>query len=318
MTAIVYGVPTIQAVTPVFVRTPLVSTWTGWDGSVWTMTDPDSGLFLMPGVRGLGEGPHDQFKDVAPGLAGSLFSGFRATDRPVFWPVALLEDTSSEAWVLRDRAFRRTMRPGKTGVWTVTSNPGTTRRLTCRYVSGLDESLLIDPTYAGWVTYQVYLVADEDPFWRGDPVQGRWGSTAPVDFFDPDGEPLFHVSDGRTVGSAQMTNPGDVDEWIEWVGNGPTTSLSLGVGDSVIEVPFAIADGQRIVIDTHPTEQVAILGDVDPSDPFKVLNGVDVTEDLGEVGFAPLPADATTALSIDMAGTGSVGARIIPGYWGAW
>lgn len=318
MAAIVYGVPTVTSA-PTFERAALISTWTGWDGSVWTLTDPDSGLFLMPGVRGLGDGPHDQFKDTAPGLAGSLFNGFRAIERPVYWPIALFEDSSSEAWVLRDRAFRRTLRPGKTGVWTVSSKPGTTRRLTCRYVNtDGGQPLEIDPVQAGWATSQVYLVADEDPFWRGDPIQERWGSTAPVDFFDPDGDPLFHISDGRTVDSAQMTNPGDVDAWPVWVINGPTTSVSLGVGDSVVEVPFAVADGERLVIDTNPTEQVAYLGDLDPGDPFAVLSGSDVTTDLGTADFAEIPADSTTDLFIDMTGTGTVAARIIPGYWGAW
>jgi hypothetical protein len=129
---------------------------------------------------------------------------------------------------------------------------------------------------------------------------------------------MFHISDGRTVDEAQMTNPGDVDAWPVWAINGPTTSVDLGVGGSVVEVPFAIADGERLVIDTNPTEQVAYLGDVDPGNAFAVLSGADVTEDLGAADFAPIPADATTDLSIDMTGTGIVAARIIPGYWGAW
>jgi hypothetical protein len=317
MAAIVYGVPYIPPVAPTFEKAPLVSTWTGWDGSEWVLTDHASGVFLMPGVRGLGDGPHDQFKDTAPGLAGSLFAGWRAVERPAFWPVAIFEDSSSEAWILRDRAFRRTLRPGTTGVWTVVSKPGTTRRLTCRYVSGLDAAG-IDPVQAGWITYGVNLVADVDPFWRGEPVERKWGSTAPVDFFDPDGDPMFNISDGRTVDAAEMTNPGDVDAWPVWVVNGPVTSVDLEVGGSVIEAHFTVADGERLVIDTNPTEQIAYLGDVDPDDPFGVLSPVDVTEDLGSVDFAPMPADATTALSLDMTGTGSVAVRIVPGYWAAW
>lgn len=317
MAAIVYGVPTVEAPAPAFERAPIVSTWTGWDGSVWTLTNPDTGLFLMPGVRGLGMGPHDQFKDVAPGLAGSLFTGFRATERPVFWPAMLFEDTSSEAWVLRDRAFRRTMRPGETGVWTVASSPGTTRTLRCRYVSGMDESYEIDPVQAGWITYGINLVADEDPFWRGEPIQQSWTAAEPVNFFDPDGDPLFHIS-GASADTAKLTNPGDIDAWPVWVIDGPMTTANLGIGSTLIEVPFAVAAGERLVIDSSPTEQVAILGDVDPENPTGVLSPADVTDDLGAVGFTEIPADGTTDLTITAVGSGTVSVRIVPGYWGAW
>lgn len=321
MTAIAYGVPSSPAPVVTFARTALVGTWTGWDGSVWHITDPAQGTFLMPGVRGLDEGPHDRYSDQAPGLAGSLFNGYRATERPVFWPLAVLEESSSEAWVDRDRAFRRTLRPGKTGVWAVTTPQGFTRTLTCRRSNDNSGSQTFDydPVQNGWATYGIYLVADEDPFWRGTPVTRTWASDGDeVDFFDPDGDPLFWISDGSTVGSASVTNPGDVDAWPVWVVNGPCDSVDLGVGDSVVEVPFEVEDGQRLVIDTNPTEQIATLGDIDPGDPFGVLSGTDVTTDLGAVDFAEIPADATTDLSIVLTGTGSVSVRIVPGYWAAW
>jgi hypothetical protein len=315
MSVIVYGVTGAQGYAQDDPRATLVSTWTGWDDSVWRISDHASGTFLLPGVRGLTEGPHERYADQAPGIAGSMFLGWRAGERPVFWPLAIFQDATSLDWVERDRAFWRTLRPGTTGVWTVTAPSGSSRTLRCRFDNDGNHAFDHDPMASGWATYQVYLVADEDPFWRGEEIVRRWEPTTPSDFVPVSAGPPFHISEPSEL---TIPNPGDVGGWVQWVSNGPSTTLDLGVDGAVVEIPFEVPDGKRLTLDTRPTEQVAILGDPDPDDPFGVLDGEDVTDLLGEADFAEVPAESTTTLSVEMDGAGYVLARLVPGYWRAW
>lgn len=318
MTVVVYGVAGAQGHAQAEERVGFASTWTGWDGSVWDLRDSASGVFLLPGVRGLTEGPHDRYADQAPGLAGSLFLGYRATERPVFWPLAVFEDDGAQNWGARDSAFWRTMRPGTTGLWTVTSPSGTRRTLRCRFDHDGGHAFAHDPQRAGWATYQVYLVADEDPYWRGEEILRRWDPSNPSDFIPPGGGPPFHISEPAEL---TIPNPGDVPASIQWAVNavsGPVNTVDLGVGSAVVEIPFEVPDGKRLALDTRPTEQVAYLGDPDPDDPFAVLDGEDVTDLLGEADFAEAPEGTATTLSVEMDGAGHVLARLVPGYWRAW
>lgn len=272
----------------------LSMSWTGWDGSVWDLSQPEvSGLFLGAQARGLGAPDADRFSTVSPALAGSRHRGSRILEREVFWPLHILGDPGS-AWVGRDGAFWRTMRPDAPGVWSVTGPDGSTRSLTCRWVS-TEDSFLMDPTRVGWASYGVYLVADEDPYWSGAPVVRSFSPGEPVDFFDPAGSPPFHISAGNLLASATVDNPGDVESHPIWRVDGPVTDVEVGVQGRVIEVPIEVAGGESLTIDTSPTAQTAIRS-----------GGEDVTSQLGAVDFAPIPAGDVVPLSLSMVGTGTV------------
>lgn len=283
----------------------LRQTWTGWDGSEWVLSDPDSGVFLMPdGVVGLGVGPRERFVSRAAGVPGSRFRGGRELERPVSWPLHVFHDGSSQEWALRDRAFWRTMRAGKTGVWTVQQMPtGEARSLECRFVA-VDDEFGLDPVRAGWAEYTVALVA-EDPYWRGAPIRRRFSAGSSEDFISVAGPP-FTISEGSTIANATIDNPGDVDAWPVWTITGPTTAVTVGIGSSEIGVPGDLDADDVLVIDTDPRRQSA------------TLNGVRQRGVLAPHDFAPIPAGGVSALSLSMVGSGAVTVEIVPRFERAW
>jgi hypothetical protein len=162
---------------------------------------------------------------------------------------------------------------------------------------------------AGWASYGITLVA-EQPFWEGPAVTRAWQASEPVPFIgggpsNPTGG--LYISSGSTLGSASMPNPGDEPAWPVWLIHGPTVSVSVGVGGRVIEVPFPLAEGEQLLIDTAPTAQTAIDSD-----------GVERTAELGQVEFAPVPPGESVDLSLTMVGQGVVEAAITPLWHRAW
>jgi hypothetical protein len=284
----------------------LQPTWTGWDGSTWNLSDPTSGVMLLRGgTRGLTMPPVQRLTSDSPGVPGSRHRGYRVAEREVFWPLFVFKDSDSAGWVEHDRAFWRTMHPDRPGVWSVSHPDGGSRSLRCRFVDDGEHAFDLLPVRFGWAKYGVTLVA-EQPFWQGQPIIRSWKAADPVDFFGS-GAPDFHITPGSTLADAVMDNPGDEPAHVTWTVHGPTSSVEVGVGGRIIEVPFPLAEGESLTIDTAPTAQTAIDSD-----------GVERTAELGEVDFAPLPPGQSVSLSLNMVGSGMVSATITPLYHRAW
>lgn len=296
--------PSVEAFAP----PRMGSTWTGWDGSVWDLlTYADSGVLLMRGVRGLGKPTHDRYSSQSPALAGSRWRGYRTTEREVFWPVAVYADTANSRWVATDRAFWRTMHPGRPGTWTITQPSGEVRSLVCRFVDDGAQVFDVDPLTAGWTAYGVTLVADEQPFWSGQTITRTFRASAASDFYGGSGGPPFYISSASTLASAAITNPGDVEAYPVWTITGPTTSVSVGLAGNLVDVPFTLATGVSLVIDSRPTAQTAV-------DSL----GVERTAELGSANFAAIPPGESVPLTLTMAGTGIVQVDLTPLYDRAW
>lgn len=290
------------------VRGGLRHRWHGWDGSVWNISDPEHGIILTnAGLEGYGPPPVEDYTQTAPGVHGSRLRGYRVEDRPVFWPIMLFHDGSSVDWMERDRALWNTFLPGRYGTWEIT-HPGTNtvRRLRCRYV-GKGGAFPLDPVFAGWAEYGIELVADDQPFWTGDPVGRTFVTEPPADFFNDGAAPVFRISSGSSAATARVTNPGNVESWPTWRIEGPTTTVRAGVGGLRVEVPFELLAGQTLTIDTDPTRQTATRE-----------TGEDVTHLLGDAEFAAIPPGADVQLDLEIIGTGSVRAEFVPRYMRAW
>ena len=128
---------------------------------------------------------------------------------------------------------------------------------------------------------------------------------------------------GHTTANAAATNDGDEDAWPVWTVVGPAAAgAHVGVGGNVVEVPFAVADGKALVLDTDPRVRTALQYDYTPAAgkaPAAFANPVDRTADLtGAVDFASIPAGGTTPLNVAFAGTGALQVEITPMYWRAW
>lgn len=152
--------------------------WEGWDGSSWELSDPASPVFMRKGgVEGLSMPAHQAWTSSSPAVHGQYYRGHVVEPRKVFWPVFVYSDLSSEDWVAVDRAWWRSLHPGAYGTWRVGD-----RSLSCRFVDDGNHAYDVDPSFRGWASYGVSLVAD-DPFWRGSPVRRTWAQSEAKGFY---------------------------------------------------------------------------------------------------------------------------------------
>lgn len=296
---IVFGAPYTPPLPPV-TWTGLDMIWTGWDGSVWHLAHAADGTVMMPGVRGLNTPPVVHYLASSAATPGARWRGHTVDTREVFWPIQIYSDLGSLDWLARDRAFWKTMRPDKTGTWTVIQPSGAQRSLTLRFKEDGGQTYNTDPALAGWNNYGITLQA-EQPFWAGETETGGWGAAVPVGFFANK-----TISPGGTLASATLYNPGDVEVWPVWNIYGPVTAATVGINGRNITVPFTVAGGEVLTIDTSPRVQTAMLG------------GTDRTGDLTGIDFAPLPPGEVSSLTLSMTGSGRITATVTPLYLRAW
>ena len=305
---------------PAFVGAAL--SWTGWDGSFWPLTDPDSGRFLMPGVRGLGMPEYTRHSTRSDFVAGSRHRGTSVQDREVFWPLHEYSDESSVDFIRVKRAFWRTLDPDREGTFRVHLPGGETRSLRCRFLSCPDNKDR-DPVFDGWQSSAITLLADK-AYWRGDSVRRSWTQADPRDYYVtaedkvtysyPD-EVIHYLSAGSSLGSATITNVGDVPAFPVWTAVGSTTAVTFGVGADSVRVPFEIPAGKAVRFDTDPVNgQVLWFGDWDAAHDA-VTSPVDRTPELlPSSRFVAIPAGENRKLAITMTGTGTVMAEIVPQF----
>lgn len=327
MANIVYGAPYVPPTpaAPAWSRLPM--TWTA-KGVQWSLTDPKSGVFLMPGVRGLGSVSVERHSTSSPAAAGSRYEGTSVLDREVFWPVHIFHDGGSVDWMRRDRAFWAGMDPEDTGVWTVTHPDGGRRSLRLRFASDGDHSRSNDPIRRGWDSYGITLVA-EQPYWVGEPVVNSFvGPADPLPFFEPDGPQVVNIASSYSAANARMDNPGDVESYPRWFIDGPTQTVEAGVGGVVVQVPFAVAERTCLVIESDPDLIGATLYDITVEGAAKkpservvgvdLINPVDMTAALGEADFAAVPAGSQVPLSLEIEGPGKVEVMLPTLYRRPW
>lgn len=303
MSLFVPAAPYTPPPAPGATRSGLRVTWTGWDGSVWTLTDDAGGVYLpREGIEGLSMPKHDRYTSSAPAKAGASARGTRVLPRPVHLPVEVYSDGGSSDWLELDRAFFRTLHRDRPGLLRVTREDGHWHELELWFEDDGGHTFVPDPTLVGWEVYGINFVA-LDPFWRGEPITaGPWKAAGASEPFFPG--PPHTIGSSSTAGNVTVLNPGDVEAWPVWrVANG-VDSLVATVDGRVIEVTFEVPVGSELLIDTD--RGVALL------------DGVDVTEDLTQIGFEPLPADQSTQVSVEMVGDGEVSCTFVPRYERAW
>ena len=327
MANIVYGLPWTPPPTPAPNWLGMSMSWRGWDGSEWALSDPSTGSVLLAGTRGLTLPPTSRVVDSSPARAGSRHRGSVTSEREVFWPIKIFHGDGSLEWVARDRAFRRTLDPDRPGVWTVTQPSGESRSLTLHFDNEGGQAFDTIPSLIGWAHYGFYLVA-EQPFWVGDPVTRSWAADTPLPFFDPTGPQIVNLASGHKLASATLDNPGDVESYPRWYIDGEVGTATVGVDGQVVNVPFAIAAGECLVIESDPdligatlyevTAEGAALKPAERVVGVHLINPVDKTPELGEADFAAIPDGEAVPLTLAMTGTGKIEV-FLPTLWkAAW
>nr|WP_274635528.1 hypothetical protein [Microbacterium bovistercoris] len=280
-------------------------TWEGPDGSAWDLNDSSGGVVLLEdGVEGLHFPKITKFSSTSRAIPGKRLRGWRPESRDVFWSVLIWSDGSDE-WLRRQAAFFATLHPENPGTWRVATDGGE-RSLQLTGVFDDDYRYVHDPRKRGWAQYGIALEA-ADPLWQGKPnTYGPWKLGDPAPFIGAGGAPPFHIGSSGTTANATASNPGDVDVWPVWKARDECGSLQLGIGSTLIEVPFDLSTGDQLVIDT------------DPRNPTATLNGVDSTAALGLQDYAQVPPGADVPLTVSFTGTGTVTCTTTPLFFRAF
>lgn len=305
MSILVYAVATPPAAPPPNPWKGLEMHWYGWDGSVWSLTNPDQGSVMLPGVRGLTMPPVTHYTDQYASVAGSRWRGYNITAREAFWPIQIFHNTSSQDWLNRDRAWWKTMRPGHTGQWSVVQPSGEERRLTLRFKDDGTQQFDTDPAAMGWTNYGITLTA-EQPFWAGTRIDRTFRGGVAQPFYIPSGTPKTVAISPSTTGSLTLSNNGDEPVWPTWYIDGPASGFSVGYGSNLIEGTVSIGSGQTLVIETDPVKRSATLA------------GTNVMTSLTAKNFAPFPAGDLVTVAANAAGGGAVRYSFVPLYHRAW
>lgn len=288
-----------------------IDLWTGlthrWTaaGKTFELSNWRTGIFLgKGGVEGLGTPPQIRHISEAPGRPGTRYRGQRELERPVFWPIHIYSDISSEHWLSLDREFWDTMDPQITGVWSVQAPGRKPRYLNCRFINDGGQAYEVDPSSLGWAVYGVSLVA-EDPYWYEDLItKSFYMGVDEVDFIPVGGAPDFHITAGASLTNSEVTNPGDVEAWPVWTIRGPGSNISIIVDGAELALIPALAANDVVVIDTW--RQTVMK------------NGVRVRGLLSKYDFAPIPPKGTSALDLTALGTGYIDVAFFPKYRRAW
>lgn len=279
--------------------------WYGADGSVWDLgTGAEGAVLENEGTEGLHDPVITKFRSKSRVVPGDRPRGWRTEPREVFWPLFLYSHESSDEWKARYRAFFDSIHPENPGRWRI-GHGGSFRELSLTGVYRNGHSFRHDPLIFGWEKFGLELEAAQ-PYWSGAAVEyGPWSQPETGEFFGASGAPDFFISTSSEIGRAFVTNPGDVEAWMTWTLTGPLTDIQIGIGETVAAIPFDLASGEVLVIDTDPRHQSGLL------------DGVDVTRDLGLLRYGAIPSGADVEIHVEAGGAGSISAALTPLYFRA-
>lgn len=309
--------------------------WRGWDGSEWDLTSPESGIVIARdgGARGFGSPDHERWSREAPLVAGSVHLGHQVKDREIHLPLYIFGDGTSEGFVARNRAFWKTMHPDREGTLTVVHLDGTRRHIDCRFQDDSNYSIDVDPIQKGWELYAVNLIAD-DPYWYGDLATSSASVGIEAEWMEdtgPEDDVFMTISDGDALADAKIRNDGDVDTHPVWWVHGPFASAVVGFGTRTVSIPFGLAAGKTLVVNTHPTSRSAKeINSPTLSAPIdaqiaqveaRLPGATNRTKDLGANSNlnGKIPAGGTQQVNITLTGgAGSIRMILYPRYYRAW
>lgn len=296
---------------PAVFTAPLSWEWTSWTGDVWNLTDLASPVLKLRGATGAGPGNPEHWWADAPYVDGSSWEGARIPRGSVFLPLMVRGKDSNE-FLANHSAFMRSLDPRQEGWLRVTRPDGESRTIGCRYESGGDLAMELDPVVTLSATYGITW-ATADPYWQGEPIILDFGYTDPAPLFPG---PPFVINRARSLASATYSNPGDVASFPVWRITGPFDSFSVGFAATattkarLISMDVAKPADGWVEIDTNPSE--LSMFDEDGQDMWLSATDAD---------FAPLEPGQDVKLTTTLANAGpgaSVTLTFTPRYRSAW
>jgi hypothetical protein len=164
-----------------------------------------------------------------------------------------------------------------------------------------------DPVASLHATYGITWETAQ-PYWSGEPISVDFPYSPPQPFYSA-WPPV--VNSAQSLGSASVTNPGDVAAAAVWRARGPFTGFTVGVGPAVVSMQVTKLVGQWVELDARPG-QLTMLDETGAR-----MWSYATSENLTGMAIEPgETVDLTTAL--DGVGDGAgVSVTFVPRYlWG--
>lgn len=255
-------------------------------------------FYATPGPALWGAPPPAVTATEAVGLPGSRFRQARWLARPIRLPVRLLADKPVEVERAINRLARMVDPTVGDCILKVTRPDGVTRRISARYVGGLEGALIEEFDISRSNEFDLNFTA-HDPFWRDDVEVEREIITivSPLldtDFDDPDidfddllafngqtyGTGALAFDDATTpfddaftgfsgdasaVTTLAFTIKGDVTSWPRWTIDGPADNISLinSTTNKHFSLSTSLLAGDQIIIETKPGSRKVWLNSVE-------------------------------------------------------
>jgi len=236
--------------------------WIDPTGVEWPLTDRRYGYWMTDGATGLGAPKRLLVTDENP-LGGSTVRTVIPKSRIINLPLYVYGLTHNDFlanWRGLIDAFDMTCDPGVgPGIFRITRPGGTARQVRAYYQDGFDGT---NGRGQIWDAAAISLLV-ESPFWESPtPLSIERKHTSDTSTFF---SPFIHVSSGRTLGSTNLTNPGEIEAWPVWTIAGPATSVTAtrhnpDGTDSAFTLTGAVDLGETVTVITDPTDQPQIIG----------------------------------------------------------
>jgi hypothetical protein len=223
----------------------------GCDGSEWNLMDPQSPARLQAGLGGLHLPSVRHRWSTTNRRSGSRWKGSviesRAFTLNVFVGDAEPPFRRGDDWRALDGQFWRALSTDALSTLVVGR-----RRLRFRLGGDNDFDFFKDPSDLGKAVYPISCIA-EQPEWFGD-VQTAlfWPSQVPTqDYYGGGTAPPFTVDVSSLTQRAYVSNPGDLPSYPKWTIIGPASTVEVGIPGRTIQIPYALVDGDVVIIDTR-------------------------------------------------------------------
>lgn len=286
-------------------------TWYPDDGDPIVLNDRSAGYRVHKGVKGLGVPDVEFVTSDPPLIDGDQIDDVYESGRRIILPMSAYgpDDATFRA---RLRALLSAMDPRQPGYFEVAQADGQRRRIAARYAAGLngDEAKDLGGDN-GWYRFNLDLYAPDPLFFDPTPVTLLRTFGAGTAFFPigPTNATPLKLSPSEVLGSATLTNPGDVSAWPTWTVTAPGTAVELDNTDTGEELHLSGTLSGDLVIVTQPPQQSITMGGVDWWDKL-----VDTP-----VLWQLPKGDTHVSLVLTGASTGSsVSCSFFPRYRSAW
>lgn len=280
--------------------------WVSADGATHRLDSGVDGVYVVETVSGRFMPVMRRTDEVVPLQPGQRLRAVLHDQREVTIGLLFVAADAAVARTLLRTWLGRFDPTRGDGKLIVTDPAGTQRQLTCRYESGLEmleDSTTRDP---GGAQLAVVTFLASDPYWSDTTdSQHIWTAGAATTFF-----PIFPMRLGasQVLGSASITNTGDVESYPTWVVKGPAAGFTLSnvTTGRTLQWGGTLGAAEYVVVDTRPGNQSQL-----PKSVFK-NDGTNVFGLLSAWDFWPFEPGGQT---VDVEMAGATGGSQVTAVW---